>query len=67
MGIHAVQVFEHAFGLLLGLTRGIGEAARNQLAHRWSWPTVIDLAGMTMGVLGLGGRWGSTGASGGVG
>lgn len=52
------QMAEHAFGLLLGLTRGIASGAR-----RRSWledphtfrRTLRELTGMTMGVLGLGG------------
>jgi len=54
VGIHDVQVSEHAFGLLLGLTRGIGASVRNQTNRVWKWPTVVDLSGMTLGVLGLG-------------
>jgi len=54
VGIHDVQVSEHAFGLLLGLTRGIGLAVRRQADRVWRWPPVVDLAGMTLGVLGLG-------------
>lgn len=54
VGIHDVQVSEHAFGLLLGMTRGIAVAARNQLERVWEWPPVTDLSGMTLGVLGLG-------------
>ncbi len=54
VGIHDVQVSEHAFGLLLGLTRGIGASVRNQDGRVWRWPPVIDLAGSTLGVLGLG-------------
>ena len=54
VGIHDVQVSEHAFGLLLGLTRGIGAAVRNQTKRVWEWPPVVDLSGMTLGVLGLG-------------
>lgn len=54
VGIHDVQVSEHAFGLLLALTRGIAQASRNQPHQRWEWPRVTDLAGMTMGILGLG-------------
>ncbi len=54
VGIHDVQVSEHAFGLLLGLTRGIGASVRNQTNRVWEWPTVVDLSGMTLGVLGLG-------------
>ena len=54
VGIHDVQVSEHAFGLLLGLTRGIGTSISNQVDRVWRWSRVIDLAGMTLGVLGLG-------------
>lgn len=54
VGIHDVQVSEHAFALLLGLTRGIGASVRNQTNRVWEWPTVVDLSGMTLGVLGLG-------------
>lgn len=54
VGIHEVQVSEHAFGLLLSLTRGIAPAVRHQAVHRWEWPPVTDLEGMTLGVLGLG-------------
>jgi len=54
VGIHDVQVSEHAFGLLLGLTRGIGTSVSNQVDRVWRWSSVIDLAGMTLGVLGLG-------------
>jgi len=55
VGIHDVQVSEHAFGLLLAMTRGIGTSVRNQVGREWRWPQpVVDLAGMTLGVLGLG-------------
>lgn len=54
VGIHDVQVSEHAFGLLLSLTRGIAPAVRNQANGHWEWTRVIDLDGLTLGVLGLG-------------
>jgi D-2-hydroxyacid dehydrogenase (NADP+) len=53
-GVHEVQVSEHAFALLLAMTRGVAEAVRNQPERRWRVPQVHDLAGMTLGVLGLG-------------
>jgi len=53
-GIHGPQVAEHAFGLLLGLTRGIAAAVRTQAEHRWEWPRLTELHGATMGILGLG-------------
>jgi phosphoglycerate dehydrogenase-like enzyme len=52
------QVAEHAFGLLLSLSRGIAAAARRRswlpdqrLYRKYMW----ELTGLTMGVLGLGG------------
>lgn len=54
VGIHDVQVSEHAFGMLLALTRGIAPAVRNQVDEHWEWTRVIDLEGLTLGVLGLG-------------
>lgn len=53
-GIHEVQVSEHALGLLLAMTRGIGKAVANQQTSTWSRPEVAELSGMTLGVLGLG-------------
>lgn len=53
-GIHEVQVSEHALGMLLALTRGIGIAARQQEHRLWKWTPVVELSGMTLGVLGLG-------------
>jgi phosphoglycerate dehydrogenase-like enzyme len=54
VGIHDVQVSEHAFALLLALTRGVAESARRQLDRDWEWPRVSELEGTTMGILGLG-------------
>ena len=54
VGIHDVQVSEHAFALLLAMTRGVAHSARRQTIHHWEWPRVVDLSGMTLGVLGLG-------------
>lgn len=53
-GIHEVQVSEHALGMLLAMTRGIGVAARQQEHRIWKWTPAIELSGMTLGVLGLG-------------
>jgi len=54
VGIHLA---EHAFALLLGLSRGVGRALRNP---RWEVRADIrarawELWGMTMGIVGLGG------------
>ncbi len=53
-GVHEVQVSEHAIALLLAMTRGVAESARQQEKHNWQWPPVADLSGLTVGVLGLG-------------
>jgi len=53
-GIHEVQVSEHAMGLLLAMTRGIGRAAAQQSSRTWGWVPSVELHGMTLGVLGLG-------------
>lgn len=53
-GIHEIQVSEHALGLLLAMTRGIAPAILQQRDRSWRWPPVTDLAGKTLGVLGLG-------------
>jgi phosphoglycerate dehydrogenase-like enzyme len=52
-GCYAPEIAEHAFGLLFALTRGIAFHAR---AKTWGYePTPIELRGMTMGIIGLGG------------
>lgn len=53
-GVHAVPVAEHAFALLLALTRGVGFAMRNAGSRRWQPVTGRELSGATLGVLGLG-------------
>ena len=53
-GIHGPQVSEHAFALLLALTRGVGVAMRNAEKQRWRQIPGVEISGMTLGVLGLG-------------
>ena len=53
-GIHGPQVAEHALGLLLALTRGIGVAAGQRAERSWRWPEVSELGGTTLGILGMG-------------
>src|SRR5690606_10643997 len=38
-GVHGPQIAEHAFALLLGLTRGVGVASRN--AERAEWKRMV--------------------------
>jgi D-2-hydroxyacid dehydrogenase (NADP+) len=55
-GCYAPEISEHVFGLLFALTRRIGYCARDQKNHTWHNATApIELRGMTMGIIGLGG------------
>ncbi len=53
-GMYAEVCTEHAFALLLALTRRIPDAVRAQDAHRWQGFPGEALAGRRLGVLGLG-------------
>lgn len=53
-GVHADCVAEHAFGLMLALTRRLGEAVRNMTQHRWVELVGEELAGKKLGIVGLG-------------
>jgi len=55
-GIYAPQGGEHAWALLLALSRGLHRALRNQAEHNWgNAGPMIELTGGTMGLIGLGG------------
>ncbi|MGF1667624.1 MAG: D-2-hydroxyacid dehydrogenase [Acidimicrobiia bacterium] len=53
-GVHAPQVAEHAFALLLSLTRGIGIAMRDATRKEWRPRMAEELTGRTLAVIGLG-------------
>lgn len=53
-GVHAPQVAEHAFALLLAMTRGIAEGVRHREAREWRRSELHELRGRTIAVLGLG-------------
>jgi phosphoglycerate dehydrogenase-like enzyme len=54
-GAHAQTIAEHAFGLLLSLTRCLPELRHAQAVHAWHKPSrPVGLSGMTFGVVGLG-------------
>jgi phosphoglycerate dehydrogenase-like enzyme len=53
-GVHGPQIAEHAFALLLALTRGVGAATRNAVDGLWKPMMLHELGGATLGVLGLG-------------
>jgi phosphoglycerate dehydrogenase-like enzyme len=55
-GAYAPEIAEHAFGLLFALTRGIGQQVRQMAEKKWGYPgEPIELRGMTIGIIGLGG------------
>jgi len=52
-GCYAPAIAEHAFGLLFALTRGVAAHARQ---NKWGYEQQpIELRGMTIGIVGLGG------------
>lgn len=53
-GVHGPQVAEHAFALLLAMTRGVGIAMREAEHRIWRPRMGVELGGRTMAVLGLG-------------
>ena len=53
-GLHAIPVAEHAFALLLALTRGVGVSTRDTLSKVWKPRMAEEISGRTMTVLGLG-------------
>ncbi len=53
-GVHAECVAEHAFALLLALTRRIGESVRNMTRRQWIELPGEELAGKKLGIVGLG-------------
>jgi len=54
-GLYASQGAEHAWALLLALTRNIPAAVYNKDKKLWKAPPPIELAGSTLGLVGLGG------------
>lgn len=53
-GVHSGCVAEHAFALMLALTRRIGEAARNMPLRLWQPLVGEELAGKKLAIIGLG-------------
>ena len=54
-GLYGTQIAEHAFALLLSITRQIPTQLEFMKTKHWERVPCIELAGMTMGILGLGG------------
>ena len=54
-GLYGTQIAEHAFALLLSITRRIPNQLEFMKTQHWERVPCVELAGMTMGILGLGG------------
>ena len=55
-GCYAPAIAEHVFGLLFGLTRGIAGQAVNMKSGLWADAgAMLELRGLTMGIVGFGG------------
>jgi phosphoglycerate dehydrogenase-like enzyme len=54
-GLYASQGAEHAWALLLALTRGITTSWDNMRQRHWGGGANIELSGTTLGLVGLGG------------
>ncbi|MYC76395.1 D-2-hydroxyacid dehydrogenase [Candidatus Poribacteria bacterium] len=54
-GLYGTQIAEHAFALLLSITRRIPDQLEFMKTKHWERVSCVELAGMTMGILGLGG------------
>ncbi len=54
-GVHAIQVAEHAFALMMTLMRGIHGSFHNQLKHEWKRTPLTDIYGATIVIVGFGG------------
>ena len=53
-GMVGIHLAEHAFGLLLALTRGIAPAIQHRIWHGYSYQS-LELYGKVMGIIGFGG------------
>ena len=54
-GLYASQGGEHAWALLLALTRGLHHSIRDQDNGEWTARPVVEIAGSTLGIIGMGG------------
>ena len=54
-GVYASQGAEHAWALLLALTRGIPHFVRHQDRREWKSTKAVELRGGVLGIIGLGG------------
>lgn len=53
-GVHGECVAEHAFALLLAMTRRVGESVRNMTQNRWQGLAGEELGGKKLAIVGMG-------------
>ena len=54
-GLYAPQGGEHAWALVLALARGIDHSVRQNDQRKWVGGSTVELTGLTLGVVGMGG------------
>ena len=54
-GMYAPQGAEHAWAFLLCMARGLIPAREQQKQHSWQAGSVVEITGMTLGIIGMGG------------
>lgn len=54
-GMYAPQGAEHAWAFLLCMARGLIPAWEQKKQHRWQAGSVVEITGMTLGIIGMGG------------
>jgi len=54
-GVYAIPIADQVMAFVLHFSRGLNRLVRNQAEHRWQHPPVDELAGKTLGIVGIGG------------
>jgi len=53
-GVHRMPISEMIFAMMLALAKRLHQFMRSQMEAKWNWLAPDELAGKTMGILGLG-------------
>ena len=54
-GVYAIPIADQVMAFLLHFSRGLNRLVRNQLERKWQHAPVDELAGQTLGIVGIGG------------
>ena len=54
-GVYAIPIADQVMAFLLHFSRGLNRLVRNQLERKWQHAPVDELAGRTLGIVGIGG------------